>query len=121
MTLHPFVFMEKKVEKNLLYDFYSGMLTKHQQTILGLYYNLDISLSEIAAQLGMSRQAVYDAVKTGEKLLEELEEKLGCMKRYLLAISSIEKCEKIIDKIESENKAELEQIKKELKKLKQNQ
>ncbi len=114
--------MEKKVEKNLYYDFYQGMLTEHQQKILEPYYNLDVSLSEIASQLGMSRQAVYDAVKTGEKLMEELEAKLGCVKRYLENMASIEKCEGLIENLKSEcQSADLNKLTKELKKLKQNQ
>ena len=59
-----------------LYDFYSPLLSDRQRDVLDLYYNDDLSLSEIASELGITRQGVRDAVKTGEARLMEFEDKL---------------------------------------------
>ena len=59
-----------------LYDFYSPMLSERQRDVLDLYYNDDLSLSEISSELGITRQGVRDAIKTGEAKLSEFEEKL---------------------------------------------
>lgn len=72
--------IEKKVEVSVLYDYYQQLLTKTQQNIIELYFNYDLSLSEIAEEIGISRQAVYDHIKRTEKLLYEYEEKLQMVK-----------------------------------------
>ena len=60
-----------------LWDAYRGLLTPTQQEITALYFNLDLSLSEIAEQKGITRQGVSECLKTCKKQLEEYEEKLG--------------------------------------------
>ena len=72
--------IEKKVEVSVLYDYYQELLTKTQQNIIELYFNYDLSLTEIAEEIGISRQAVYDHIKRTEKLLFEYEEKLQMVK-----------------------------------------
>ena len=69
--------MEKIVEMNALFDYYSAFLTDKQKEIFELYYEEDLSLGEIAEKAGVSRQNVYDHLKRTEKLLKECEEKLG--------------------------------------------
>ena len=87
--------MEKNIENNLYLDFYGNLLTKKQREIMTLYYDLDISLSEIASEVKTSRQAVYDAIKVSENLMKSFEEKLGLVRRYLenrsLLLKSVEK------------------------------
>lgn len=56
-------------------------LTKKQLSILQDYYDKDLSLSEIAQNQEITRQAVRDIIKKGENKLFELEEKLGIMKK----------------------------------------
>lgn len=48
-----------------------------------LYYERDLSLGEIAADLKVSRQAVYDTLKRSEKALERFEVKLGLLNEHL--------------------------------------
>jgi len=64
-----------------LFDYYCDMLTDKQQTILAMFYYEDCGLSEIADVLNISRQAVLDAIKSAERELARLEEKIGCVKR----------------------------------------
>lgn len=76
----------EKVAKNLeivgLLDCYGEMLTQKQQDFLDYYYNEDLSLSEIAANEGITRQGVRDAIKRAETQLFEMEEKLGLVRRF---------------------------------------
>ena len=50
-------------------------MTPTQQEITDLYFNLDLTLSEIAEQKGITRQGVSECLKTCKKQLEEYEEK----------------------------------------------
>ena len=72
---------EKRKEIALLLDVYAPALSARQRDVLDLYYNDDLSLSEIAEDLGITRQGVRNAVVTGEKLLFRLEKALGVAER----------------------------------------
>ena len=74
--------MEKNIEISLLLDFYGGLLKPDASQMIDLYYNEDLSLSEIAAQTGITRQGVRDRIKRCEQNLFELEQKLGMLKRF---------------------------------------
>ena len=75
--------MEKNVKISMLCQTYGKLLTEKQLEILENYYDKDLSLSEIAENEGITRQAVRDIIKKGENKLFELEEKLEIMKRML--------------------------------------
>ena len=66
----------------MLFDFYGDVLTDRQKEFYDLYYNEDLSLTEIAENYDMSRQGVRDAIVRAEAALEELEEKTGIVKRF---------------------------------------
>ena len=68
---------EKNYKISILLDFYGNILTDKQRDAIDLYYNEDLSLSEIADHVGITRQGVRDAIKRGEEILLEMEEKLG--------------------------------------------
>ena len=75
--------MEKKVELSMLCEIYGNLLTKRQYLILNDYCNEDYSLTEIAENNNITRQAVNDIVKKGENKLLEYEQKLGIMKKTI--------------------------------------
>lgn len=75
--------LDKNVEICLLLDFYGNMLTERQREIMGLYYEDNLSLSEVAKELGISKQAVSDSLKHSEKTLYDTEEKLQLLKQHL--------------------------------------
>lgn len=93
--------MEKNVKISILLDIYGKMLTEKQYSLLDDYYNNDLSLSEIAENEEITRQAVRDNLKKGENNLFEYEEKLGFMKK---TIEQEEKIESIISEIEKVEK-----------------
>lgn len=70
-------------EKTLFFDFYGELLTKHQKEIYELYHLNDFSLGEIAEQLGISRQGVYDTLKRCDKQLNNYEEKLQLVDKFV--------------------------------------
>ncbi len=72
---------EKNLEITILLDYYGGVLTEKQREVIELYYEDDLSLSEIAEHSGITRQGVRDAIKRGENTMLELEENLGFVKK----------------------------------------
>ena len=87
--------LEEKVRISILLEIYGKLLTEKQQEILIDYYNNDLSLSEIAENNNITRQAVRDIIKKGENKLFELEEKLLIMEKMI-------KQEKVLQEILNE-------------------
>ena len=75
--------MEAFVKQSLLYDFYGDLLTEHQKKLFEAYVLEDLSLGEIAAETGISRQGVHDIIKRCNTLLESYEEKLKLVDRFM--------------------------------------
>ena len=75
--------MDKKVEVSILCQIYGKLLTDKQYNYIDDYYNKDLSLSEIAENYNITRQAARDNIKKGENKLFEYEEKLKIMKTTL--------------------------------------
>ena len=73
---------EKDLNISYLLDFYGDILPEKKRDVLTLYYNEDFSLSEIAEQIGISRQGVRDIIKKAEEELFFFEEKLGLAKKF---------------------------------------
>jgi Uncharacterized protein conserved in bacteria len=73
--------IDETTRVNLLYNFYHSLLTKKQSRYLDLYYVEDFSLSEIAEQLDVSRQAVLDNLHRSVNLLESYEKELGLIEK----------------------------------------
>ena len=111
--------MEKNVKISILCQLYGKLLTEKQYEILNDYYNNDLSLLEIAENSEITRQAVRDILKKGEKKLFEYEEKLNFMKRTLNQEKKITKVLAELTKIQKDYSDKqvasvLENIKKEL-------
>lgn len=86
----------KDFSLSVLFDYYSEILSDKQKQIFDSYYNLDLSLSEIAENTGITRQGVRDFIKRTEQQLAEYEEKLNFVKK-------IEEIKALSQKIESDN------------------
>lgn len=74
--------MERIFEMALLYDFYGELLTDHQKRVYEDVVMSDMSLSEVAEELGISRQGVHDTVKRCDKILLEYEDKLHLVAKF---------------------------------------
>ena len=75
--------MEKIVEQTLLYDFYGELLTERQKQVYEDVVFNDLSLSEAAEERGISRQGVHDQIKRCNRILQDYEEKLGLVEKFL--------------------------------------
>ena len=91
--------MERKIKIGMLCEIYGGLLTKRQLNILNDFCNDDLSLSEIAENNNITRQAVNDIVRKGENKLLEYEEKLGIMKKSINQEKQIQEILSQISKI----------------------
>jgi len=89
-----------KLMKNLqvayLLDFYGNLFGDKQREILEMYYQEDMSLSEIAAAVGITRQGVYDNIRRGEKEILSLESRLCLMDRFVEISRSLDSIEQIL-------------------------
>lgn len=75
--------MLEKLERVIMQkDLYGPLLTEKQMRVLNWYYEHDLSLSEIAGHMEISKQAVYDLLKRSEKTLAEYEKRLGLVQRF---------------------------------------
>ncbi len=94
--------IEKREEVIALFDVYGSLLTEKQQEYFSSYYFDDLSLSEIASNYDISRNAVFDQIKKAINNLEKYESNLKVL----------EKNNKILEIVNSSNISELEKIKK---------
>ena len=74
--------MEERVLISLLLDFYGPLLTDKQRMSLQLHHEDDMSLGEIAEELGVSRQAVHDNLQRAHHILNDYESKLHLVAQY---------------------------------------
>ena len=95
--------MNHIVKESLLFDLYGDLLTEKKRSVMALYHEENLSLTEIAEEFEVSRAAVYDSLKSAESKLAGYEEKLG-MVRKLEAMSKF--CKDLTLKI-----AEIEMLK----------
>ena len=94
------VLMEKIVEQGLLYDFYGELLTEHQKKIYeDVVYN-DLSLAEIAAEHGISRQGVHDMVRRCNRTLQGYEDKLHLIRRFMQARENVIRLQELTEDLE---------------------
>ena len=87
--------MEKFVEQTLLYDFYGELLTERQQQVYESVVLEDYSLSEVAENLGISRQGVHDMIKRCNHTLEEYESRLHLVEKFLCIRKQVQKIKEL--------------------------
>ncbi len=85
--------------ESLLYDFYGVLLTDKQREVMELYHEENYSIVEIARELKVSKQAVYDNLKKSDKILREYEAKLGLMLSLLKSRELIGSVQDRIDEL----------------------
>ena len=102
--------MDEILKQSLLYDFYGELLTEHQKEIYEQFIVEDLSLSEIAKDAGISRQGVHDLIKRCNKILEEYEEKLHLVERFLSVKEKVHQMNDLLE--EAEQSQSIQKIRK---------
>lgn len=92
--------MNDILEQSLLYDFYGELLTSHQKELYEQFIVEDLSLGEIAKEAGISRQGVHDLVKRCSRTLNEYEEKLHLVSKFLTIKKKLQQINGILDSCE---------------------
>ena len=96
--------MEKNLHISALLDVYGAFLGEKQRKLTAYYYNDDLSLSEIAANEGITRQGVRDAIKRAEAQLVGMEERLGLVTRFENMKSGLGEIIEVSDEIAAYNR-----------------
>ncbi|MEG1458778.1 MAG: YlxM family DNA-binding protein [Acetivibrio sp.] len=103
--------MDRIVELSLLYDFYGALLKEQKRQIFEDYVLNDLSLSEIAEERGISRQAIHDTVKRCSRELMEYEEKLSLVQKFEVIKDKVNEIHQMASQIKKTNQFdEMEQI-----------
>lgn len=108
--------MNEILEQALLYDFYGELLTSHQKEIYEQFLLDDLSLGEIAQDVGISRQGVHDLVKRCQKTLEGYEAKLHLVERFLSVKEKVSEIDRMLGEWE-QKKQDPEEIAGKIRKL----
>ena len=82
--------MENFVEQTLLDDFYGELLTEHQRSVYEDVVLKDYSCTEVAQERGISRQGVHDLIRRCDRILEDYEEKLHLVEKFLKIREKVE-------------------------------
>lgn len=95
----------------LLLDFYGELLTDKQRSVMSSYYFDDYSLNEIAEEHGITRQSVLDMIKRTKKLLDQYEDKLMLVSKYIERKKKTDIIVEKIDDIIKKGNGDLEEVK----------
>ena len=93
--------MNEKVLQTYLYDFYGELLNEHQRQIYEDFVFNDLSLGEIAAEEGISRQGVSDMIKRCTKKLEDYESKLHLVSKFLSVKKDVEEIHRLAEEFQN--------------------
>ena len=102
--------LKEFLEVSFLLEYYKELLSDKQKEYMIEHFEEDYSLSEIAKRHNISRQAVYDNIRRGIKIVKEYEQKIGFYRRErdikeklieLRENYSIDKLQELIDSFEN--------------------
>lgn len=114
---------DSRLMHSMLLDFYGELLTDKQRECCELHYNEDLSLAEIAEQLGISRQGVWDNIRRADAALAEFEDKTKLTARFTAAQRSIDrlcrKARRLSEQCSGDAQSAALEIERELERLKQ--
>ncbi len=95
--------MDELLERALRFDFYGELLTDHQKEIYGAFIQEDLSLGEIASNVGISRQGVHDLIRRCDRILIGYEEKLHLVERFMTIKDKVRSIDDLLDGYDSDN------------------
>lgn len=103
ITAEKVVRMGRGFDEVILLDIYGELLAKSQREALDMRYNADLSLAEIADEMGgITRQSVLYSIKKGEQRLDELEEKLGFAQRLKALSAQLDTARELVSQLRGE-------------------
>lgn len=96
--------MEKYVYYGMLFDIYQKLLNERNREVFELYYDENLTLQEIADNLGVSKSYIGRIIKNTEKKLDELESKLHIYEnkgkiKDVLKLNDINKIKEVLKEI----------------------
>lgn len=96
--------MERYVYYGMLFDIYQGLLKDNNKEIFKWYYDENLTLQEIADNLGVSKSYIGRIIKNTEKKLDELESKLHIYEnkgkiKDVLKLNDINKIKEVLKEI----------------------
>ena len=97
----------QRVELSMLYDFYGALLKENQRQIFEEYILDDYSLSEIAQDMGITRQGVHDALKRTTARLQGYEDKLGLVRRFQEQKKQMKQVHRQLQELDEQGKIDL--------------
>ena len=103
-------FVEAFVEKSYLYDFYGELLTEHQRRIYQAVNFDDYSEAEVAREEGISRQGVHDLMRRTVKQLEDYENRLHLVERFMKIRSDVRRIQKLTETEDTDTENRLRAI-----------
>ena len=105
--------LKERVELNVLSDFYAPLLTEHRREVLRLYCEEDLTLGEIADQMGITRQGAGDALQKARRQMQDFEDKLGLIARYQAMGEAAQECLNALNRVraDAESQADLSEAK----------
>ena len=86
--------------------FYAPLLTDRQQSMLQMYCDEDLSLSEIASQYSISRQAVSDNLNRAYERLDDLEDQLKMYQKFVELKDRMTECTNLLSNVEATGSTE---------------
>ena len=102
--------LEDVVRKGRLLDLYGPLLTEKQRRCMEMYFDMDLSLSEIGEELHISRQGAYDMLKRASHSLENYEQRLHLLARYDAVRDKIDEVEWLLDREEPQTLERAKQL-----------
>ena len=115
--------LNERVALNTLLDFYGPLLTEHRQEVVRLYCEEDLTQQEIADQLGITRQGVFDTLNKARRQLTQYERKLNLVARYRAQAALAKACLQSLSelKLDAQGEAVLGQARVALERIAQDQ
>lgn len=89
--------LEDVVRKGRLLDLYGPLLTEKQRRCMEMYFDMDLSLSEIGEELQISRQGAYDMLKRASHSLESYEQRLQLLARFEAVREQIDEVQGLLE------------------------
>lgn len=89
--------LEDMMRKGRLLDIYGPLLTERQRRCMEMYFDMDLSLSEIGEELQISRQGAYDMLRRASHSLENYEQRLQLLARSDVVRDQLEQAGRLLE------------------------